>query len=356
MDNTHNYSEQIEKYLDGELTQAEASAFEKALEQDTALKEEFAFYEMANDAIVNNKLFDIEETVKAAGKAHASKAKKKKVYKYILLGSLAFFTLGATGIFVATDQGKEEVPQEKSSKPEIKAQDETAEAEVPAEKENDSVAKKGKVVANEELLIQETVEDYVELTAKTQEEEKEKATTDESMKTTNAPQNTANDLCEEVNVTAAFNMETTCSGKAEGSIALKQVNGGVAPYNYILSDGQESKNGTFSNLPQGTYSVYVADANACGTMVDGLVINSTSCKIDLYLDPASGKGATFPAYEKAGELAIFDKQGQVKEKKKIAAGQQLEWTNATSLPAGYYLFTIEYEDGNTQSGSLTIMP
>ena len=358
MDNTNNYSDQIEKYLDGELSPAEVTAFEKALEQDAELKEEFAFYEMAHDAIISNKLYDIEETVKAAGKAHASKAKKKKVYQNILFGSLALLTLGATGIFVAADQGKEKVPQEKPVSPQINTQEEKGEAIEVIEIENDQAEKKGKAGSANETNTNKAVKDEGEIPASTDQKEKEgTTTTGKTTKESNSTsQNAMNDLCEGVDVTATFNMESTCSGKTQGSIALKHVNGGVAPYSYILSNGQESKNGTFSNLPQGTYSVYVADANACGTMVDGLVITSKSCKIDLYLDLASGKGATFPAYEKAGELAIFDKQGQLKEQKKIAAGQQLEWTNTTSLPAGYYLFTIEYEDGNSQSGSLTIMP
>lgn len=52
----------------------------------------------------------------------------------------------------------------------------------------------------------------------------------------------------------------TCAGGADG-IAEASVTGGTLPYNYQWSDGQQSA--TATDLPQGTYTLAVVDANGC---------------------------------------------------------------------------------------------
>ncbi|OWY24109.1 hypothetical protein C7N43_23650, partial [Sphingobacteriales bacterium UPWRP_1] len=58
----------------------------------------------------------------------------------------------------------------------------------------------------------------------------------------------------------------TCSGFSNGSISIS-ASGGVPPYSYSIDDGpggsQTSIVPSFSNLPQGTYTVSAIDANGC---------------------------------------------------------------------------------------------
>ncbi len=66
---------------------------------------------------------------------------------------------------------------------------------------------------------------------------------------------------------SAMSMPTTCTGYSNGSIMLT-VTGGVAPFTYQWNYGQipaNTKNPT--NLPAGTYTVTVTDANTCMAML-----------------------------------------------------------------------------------------
>lgn len=355
---SNNYSDQIEKYLDGELSAEEAKAFEQALEQDVDLKEEFDFYQMANEAIVSNKLLDIEELAKNAGNTHAKKVKKKKNLIKGIAGGLVLLTLGA----VAVEGLKEDVQV-------IEAKKETSNPITPVEKNisdqsdnkaHNELAKQPESnnTTSKSVIDESVVEEELKQTDGSLENVESIEQKDENIDKANTSGTATKEkgLCDDVNITSTFDVIATCTGKAAGGIILKEVTGGTKPYSFILSDGQENTSGTFNGLAKGTYSVYIADANACGAMVDQLVVSSKSCKIDLYFDPASGNGAIFPAYHQTGQLTIVDKKGQEQQKMSIAADQQLVWKNSLSLPAGYYLFNIEYEDGNTRNGSLTIMP
>jgi hypothetical protein len=55
----------------------------------------------------------------------------------------------------------------------------------------------------------------------------------------------------------------TCNSSTDGSITVSSVSGGVAPYTYSI-DGTNYQTGTtFSNLSNGTYTVYTKDSSGC---------------------------------------------------------------------------------------------
>lgn len=63
-----------------------------------------------------------------------------------------------------------------------------------------------------------------------------------------------------VSITAS-NTGETCDG-SNGTLTVS-VQGGTAPYSYILNAGTPQASNTFTNLPAGSYSVSVSDVNGC---------------------------------------------------------------------------------------------
>lgn len=66
-----------------------------------------------------------------------------------------------------------------------------------------------------------------------------------------------------LNVTAPTSTETTCAGANNGSIAAGIPSNGVSPYQYSLNNTTWQTNNVFSNLPPGTYTVYIKDNSGC---------------------------------------------------------------------------------------------
>jgi len=83
---------------------------------------------------------------------------------------------------------------------------------------------------------------------------------------------------------AAESQSTTCAESSNGSIAL-QAAGGVVPYTYEWSNGSTVQN--LQNVPAGTYSVTVQDANGCSSTFNGLSVSAPEPIAGSILAPAS---------------------------------------------------------------------
>jgi hypothetical protein len=66
---------------------------------------------------------------------------------------------------------------------------------------------------------------------------------------------------------------TTCTGTADGTITTN-VTGGVAPYTYVWNNGVTTP--TLVNVPAGTYSITVVDANGCTAITTATVLEDPS--------------------------------------------------------------------------------
>lgn len=88
---------------------------------------------------------------------------------------------------------------------------------------------------------------------------------------------------QELNI-AAEAQPTTCAEGANGSITLEAA-GGVVPYTYEWSNGSTTQD--LTDVPAGTYSVTVQDANGCSTTFNGLVVDAPEPIAGSIVAPAS---------------------------------------------------------------------
>ncbi|WP_298478938.1 T9SS type B sorting domain-containing protein [uncultured Maribacter sp.] len=79
----------------------------------------------------------------------------------------------------------------------------------------------------------------------------------------------------------ANKQDIKCFGEEDGSIEIS-VNGGVSPYQYIISSSPEKSVNTnlFEELPGDTYTVIVQDANGCEVTVNNIVVDSPTAALD----------------------------------------------------------------------------
>ena len=62
--------------------------------------------------------------------------------------------------------------------------------------------------------------------------------------------------------------------------------------------------------------------------------------------------------EKSGKFTAFDKNGKLVYKKEFNATERFNWDgnsmNSGILPPAIYIFIIEYSDGSTEQGNITL--
>ncbi|MFN8154104.1 MAG: gliding motility-associated C-terminal domain-containing protein [Bacteroidia bacterium] len=135
-----------------------------------------------------------------------------------------------------------------------------------------------------------------------------------------------------------------CNGDATGNAVLT-VNGGTGPFQYNWSNGSTTQN--LSNIPSGSYSVQITDANGCTT--------STSVSIG---QPAAALNNTQSA---TNILCHGDATGQIDFN--VTGGTYpytYSWSNGSTgedllnIPAGDYTVTVTDANGCTLSNTITI--
>ncbi len=388
MNNQDKHTGLIERYLDGEMSHEELAAFEAELLVNNALREELELYQFANSVIVENKLANVKGVIGEVAAEYSGKNSADVLRRGGIIGGGLVLILIAFIVF----SGKNYYRQEQGEKIPTGGEEhivqtdllpETVPDKIPASDSPDvnksstiSVEgiQKKKVAEPEKLSAGDTLSESDTL-AVIQKTESAIAGSDAG----NAGEGSANtdpygigaghgaavkeplpepDKCVNVNITAGSDVKHTCTGRNEGRIRITNVKGGTAPYHFQLSSGEENETGLFSDLGSGFYSVHVRDSHQC-EFVQHIELRAERCRLDLYLDPVSGRPVVLPEYGKAGVLTIFDKQGNLRLEKRVAENQQYEWYgegNTGSLAPGYYLFIINYEDGAVQNGSITVMP
>jgi len=148
---------------------------------------------------------------------------------------------------------------------------------------------------------------------------------------------------------ALFN-DPVCEGPLTGSITAQSVAGGIPPYAYSLNGSAFASVASFTDLPEGTYTLSVQDANGC--RLDSVV---------------QLEAAIIPILELGGALTL-ELGDSLRIKPEVAIGAELyAWGQTPGLscyncpmpwvyifqPMGYTL-TVTSEDGCTASDSIFV--
>ncbi|MEL6833889.1 MAG: T9SS type A sorting domain-containing protein [Bacteroidota bacterium] len=145
--------------------------------------------------------------------------------------------------------------------------------------------------------------------------------------------------------------ELTVSTEINGDDITATGVGGVPPYVYSLDGMAFSSENTFSDLPVGTYEVWVEDANGCrsSTIVDVLVnvfeVEQPTLDFTLYPNPNTGQFFLRLEQEQASDITIqvFDARGRLIQRELhqntgLVFAKQFD---LTALPAGVYQLLLD---------------
>ncbi|WP_028981103.1 hypothetical protein [Sporocytophaga myxococcoides] len=161
--------------------------------------------------------------------------------------------------------------------------------------------------------------------------------------------------CDLIQWKAQINTTPACIGKTNGKIEAINISGGTVPYtqNLFLNGREVYSN---SGLKAGNYELLITDSKNCQQRFTAQV-SEISCPINDYFNPSFGEVWNIPVTDKAGKLTIYTKSGTPIYQMDLKRNTVATWNGIDKyerLEAGYFIFVIEYEDGEVLKGSVTI--
>ena len=150
--------------------------------------------------------------------------------------------------------------------------------------------------------------------------------------------------CSTINL-AMSSVDATCSSCSDGT-ATATVSLGLAPYSYLWNTTPAQTNLTATGLLPGTYTVTIADNNAC-VLIDSVVVSFStnikeeinSCFINIFPNPATDK-LYISSNNKVGAYIIYNSVGEL-----VSAGNAVNNTIIINdLPKGFYY--AKFKTGN----------
>lgn len=154
----------------------------------------------------------------------------------------------------------------------------------------------------------------------------------------------------------------SCTGCSDGSVCLGPHSGGTPPYTYSIIPNSGNFNGNcWQNLPAGTYTVCISDANGCtacvtDTLVDppsGISGNFSSGEITLFPNVISNTALlTIPFSEREMLFVVYDCFGK-KIRERIFTGQQFI-VEKENLSPGLYFFELTAKQKRFYTGKFIV--
>jgi len=355
-----NYHQMIEEYLLGAMTSPERLAFEKELEKNSALQQEVNAHRLANDIVIERRLLDVKATLKIIDKQASSNG-----WKWMLGAGLGLVLLG--GYYFSTLNTTSPVPVKQPAKtiaiPPIKTQ--RVETQLPQAKAI-TASKKGVTAPQASLpdeganTMSSPVQASTELPARAEiPEAKTEAPVHQDKTEENAkkPVPIPVDPCKWVTLSADISTHATCQGKSEGIVRVAHIKGGTLPYKTALFD-ERNQESSLSSLSKGTYTLVVTDNKGCSQRFEKLKVATKVCSQDLVFNPSLGESWEIPDSEQDGTLKIYDNAGTLYFWKEIQAFEKEHWSGRSmngEQKQGYFLFEIQYKDGSSAQGSITLV-
>jgi gliding motility-associated-like protein len=147
----------------------------------------------------------------------------------------------------------------------------------------------------------------------------------------------------QTNITATTTVTNASCGQSNGAISLT-ASGGAAPYTYLWSGGQTTKD--LATIPSGTYTVTVTDNNGCTKTATATVNNNTitinlSAALTTNTTCINGNGAINLTATPANPYTYLWSGGETTE-------------DLSNLPPGTYTVTVTYGVSCTNTASYTI--
>jgi hypothetical protein len=346
----------IEDFLAKKLDTEKLQAFMQELAQSQELRSKVEAHKLANELVIENRLKDIK------GLLHQEKINsgKTRLWKKIISGITGGLLI-ASLLFFMVDKNendpKDILPANESEK-ELRSNNIT-DNQV---EQNSNVTKNKK--SEKRLTPDETENNKFPVTSDTTPKTIEATealknhipnSIDESVKQ-NPSVTPVNISCDQIDITANVSVKPACEGDNNGAITLSGFKGGTAPYHFEVTNNHDEF--INSQLPAGNYSIIINDSKGCKKIITHVDVAEKICQKDYSFNPSIGESWDIPSSKNSGTLILYDESGNVYFTQQISSGAKEQWSGQSKngeVKTGYFLFTINYNDGTTRQGSVTIV-
>ncbi len=363
--------EEIDRYLNEELSEAELDAFNKKLSADAEFKSIVDAQKLANEIIIDQEMIKLKARMTKemnADNTGSGPWGKLLILSAVVVTSAALYTYSQYSsteaetikeITVAAPTKQQVVVEEN--------QNSTSLTPVVQNNKNNSV-EANKVeptitkVPDETTPVVEPPKDiavdketpHVPVQIPAKEEVKQAAMAAEQLAKVN---------CATVHITAQVHVDYGFDNDGEATIVIDQlsVKGGKAPYSYSIDKSAFDNDTRIAGIKDGTYHVRIKDGNNCVSEVKKEVVVKTPVKeIDEAFAPAHGERWKFPLKANAdATITIYNKVGATVYTSQVAAGSSEEWDGRTNagveLESGNYYFAIQYSAREVVKGHISIV-
>jgi len=354
--------QEIENYLNGSLAGGEKTAFEQRLAVDQELQDKVALSKLANDLVVENRLLNVKQTLHDAHTNNGGSG----LWKKIVIGAAGILLVSNAAWFIFKNKENNNSSVEKIVKTETPSvtapETSTLKGTINKSRNNTNNATTNNIqnpVTNSVTEERIAVTDSIPKTTTQAPVESNKQ--DAGAKETSVPpvqQIVVTDPCQDVNIKAKVTTVNPCDGEDNGSITISGIKNGTAPYTIQVNDQSGNTIYSYNNLKSGGYSATVTDSKGCTHQISNISLTGKKCSKDYAFNPFVGDVWQVPVSENSGTLTIFDKSGSLYSQKELAAGSQETWDGHSQqgeLKTGYFIFTINYTNGTTINGSVTVI-
>jgi hypothetical protein len=354
--------DQIEAYLNGELSEADNLLFEKEISNNKQLSEQLKLHQTANEAILQQRLLSIKNMlIEEHSKADQDNNNLFRngiagIIGVVLIASLTYWGVRndtnepvqpSTSTFSQKPNQSSKQVVTDSKKKTYSQPDQTIPSHVPGEStvnphnDIDAVASNSNDKSISTVLpVKDSVHHHRDMPQ-------------QNIKPTPVSLN----VCDGVIIDADIKTAASCEDETNGSILVYGIQGGTKPYDWnILNDHMQTMQE--GRLDKGTYKVVITDANNCKRTYTNLLITEKPCDKDYSFNPFRGEVWQIPSYSLNGELSIYEKSGNLYHQQTIPASSGESWNGLgknNELETGYFIFIIHYTDGSSRRGSVTIV-
>ena len=354
--------DQIEAYLNGEMSSAEQEAFEKELSINNNLADQLEKHKLANALIMENRLLSVknilaEEKIKTAQKASYKKYAYAAIALAVAIGAAVAVLVYSTN--KKTDQSPKQSEEQQTYGSGIFSEKEKINSILPAtsEKSYETQTPEPTYLRKQDVQL---IEEQHQLN-KEYSTAKVVSDTDRVLepvypgKTVEAFE--SKDVCGGIAIKADVRTTATCLHEAAGNVLVHNIQGGTKPYAVSILDAhkESARNG---ELSKGIYQVYITDKNGCEKIYPAIEITEKDCPKDYSFNPFIGETWVIESHNSSGKIEIYNKGGALCYQANLDAHASSEWTGAglnNQILPGYYIFVIKYTDGTSKKGSVTIV-
>ncbi|MDB5256357.1 MAG: hypothetical protein JWM14_1052 [Chitinophagaceae bacterium] len=361
--------EEIDRYLNDELSEAELVQFNEKLSTDAEFKSIVEAQKIANEVIIDQEMIKLKARMSkemSADNTGSGPWGKIIIFSAVVVTSAALYTYNQ---YSSSDAEDTKVISATPAQTNTASEQNQSEITVTPIEQHKTTPQKYPVAVDAkqtpvdatpstEIKTEAPVvlkENATPLVATPQKEEVKQAV--------KAADQIAKVNCETVHISAQVHVDYGFDSDGEASIIIDQlsVKGGTAPYSYAI-DQSTFDNGTrFDGIQDGVYHVRVKDHNGCVSQVKKEVIVKTPVKeIDEAFAPHHGERWKFPVKaNKEATISIFNKTGIPVYTTTVSGGYPEEWdgrnNSGVELESGNYYFVIQYTPRDIVKGHISIV-